>query len=106
MTSNLFTPTLSHFLAVSALLFTIGLCGALLRRNALMVLISLEIMLNAGNLAILAFARHKHDAHGHTLALYVIAVAAAEAAIGLALIVAVFRNRRHADIDRLTSLRN
>jgi NADH-quinone oxidoreductase subunit K len=94
-----------HFLALSAVLFSIGVVGALMRRNALIVLMSVELMLNAGNIALLAFARQRHDMTGQTLAMIVIALAAAEAAIGLAIVVGVFRSTRHANIDRLTTLK-
>jgi NADH-quinone oxidoreductase subunit K len=94
-----------HFLALSAVIFSIGVVGALMRRNALIVLMSVELMLNAGNIALLAFARQRHDMTGHTLAMVVIALAAAEAAIGLAIVVGVFRSTRHANIDRLTTLK-
>lgn len=100
------TLTVSHFLGLSAVLFAIGVCGALMRRNALIVLMSIELMLNAGNLAVLAFARMRHDMKGHSLAMMVIAVAAAEAAIGLAIVVGVFRATRHANVDRLTTLKH
>jgi NADH-quinone oxidoreductase subunit K len=94
-----------HFLALSAVLFAIGVVGAIMRRNALIVLMSVELMLNAGNIALLAFARQRHDMKGQTLAMIVIALAAAEAAIGLAIVVGVFRSTRHANIDRLTTLK-
>ena len=94
-----------HFLALSAVLFGIGVVGALMRRNALIVLMSIELMLNAGNLAILTFARQRHDMKGHALAMVIIALAAAEAAIGLAIVVGVFRSTRHANVDRLTTLK-
>jgi NADH-quinone oxidoreductase subunit K len=95
-----------HFLGLSAVLFAIGVIGAMLRRNALIVLMSVELMLNAGNLAVLAFARQHHDPNGHGLAMMVIAVAAAEAAVGLAIVVGVFRTTRHANVDRLTMLKH
>jgi NADH-quinone oxidoreductase subunit K len=101
--------TVSHFLILGAVLFAVGTIGVLMRRNALIVMMSIELMLNAANLTILAFARYHGGAaglEGHALAFIVIAVAAAEAAIGLAIVVAVFRSRRHADIDRLTLLKN
>jgi NADH-quinone oxidoreductase subunit K len=101
--------TVSHFLILAAVLFAIGTVGVLMRRNALIVMMSIELMLNAANLTILAFARYHGGAaglEGHALAFIVIAVAAAEAAIGLAIVVAVFRTRRHADIDRLTLLKH
>jgi NADH-quinone oxidoreductase subunit K len=98
--------TYGHFLVLSALLFTIGIIGVLLRRNALIVMMSIEIMLNAGNMAFLAFARMHGDMSGHTFAFIVIAVAAAEAAVGLAIVVQVFRNRSHIEIDRLNTLKH
>ncbi len=104
-----YTLTVSHFLILAAVLFCIGMVGVLLRRNAIVVLMSIELMLNAGNLTLLAFARlHGGTAglRGQTFALIVIAVAAAEAAVGLAIVVSIFRSRHHADIDRLNLLRN
>jgi len=101
--------TVSHFLILAAVLFAIGTAGVLMRRNALIVMMSIELMLNAANLTILAFARYHGGAagmEGHALAFIVIAVAAAEAAVGLAIVVALFRTRRHADIDRLTLLKH
>ena len=101
--------TVSHFLILAAVLFAIGTFGVLMRRNALIVMMSIELMLNAANLTFLAFARYHGGAAGmeaHSLAFIVIAVAAAEAAVGLAIVVAVFRTRRHADIDRLTLLKH
>lgn len=106
MTDIYFNLTISHFLVLAAVLFGIGVIGVLMRKNALIVMMSIELMLNAANLTIVAFARFHGDMNGHALAFVVIAVAAAEAAVGLAIVVAVFRSRRHADIDRLTSLRN
>ncbi len=106
MSNVLWQLSTSHFLALSAVLFTIGVAGALFRRNALIVLMSIELMLNAGNIAILTFARLHHDQSGHGLAMMVIAVAAAEAAVGLAIVVAVFRATRHVNVDRLTTLKH
>lgn len=94
-----------HFLGLAAVLFGIGVVGAIMRRNALIVLMSIELMLNAGNLTLLTFARMRHDMKGHALAMLVIALAAAEAAVGLAIVVGVFRATRHANVDRLTSLK-
>jgi NADH-quinone oxidoreductase subunit K len=94
-----------HFLALGAVLFAIGVVGAIMRRNALIVLMSVELMLNAANLTLLAFARARHDMKGHALAMLVIALAAAEAAVGLAIVVGVFRSTRHANVDRLTTLK-
>jgi NADH-quinone oxidoreductase subunit K len=101
--------TISHFLLLAALLFAVGVIGVLMRRNALIVMMSIELMLNAGNLTLLAFARQRGGLAGmeaQAFALVVIAVAAAEAAVGLAIVVAVFRSRKHADIDRLTLLKH
>jgi len=102
---SFFDVGVEHFLALGAVLFGIGVVGAIMRRNALIVLMSVEIMLNAGNLTLLAFARARHDMKGHGLAMVVIALAAAEAAIGLAIVVGVFRSTRHANVDRLTTLK-
>ena len=101
MADVLFNLSISHFLVLGAVLFAIGVCGVLFRRNALIVLMSIELMLNAANLTILAFARQWNDPRGHALVMIVIAVAAAEAAVGLAIVVGVFRSSRHATLDRL-----
>jgi NADH-quinone oxidoreductase subunit K len=106
MNDILFQITPGHFLVLSAVLFTIGVGGVLARRNVLIIMMSLELMLNAANMAILAFARIHGDLGGHNFALVVIAVAAAEVAVGLAILVAVFRGRHHVDLDRLTTLKN
>ena len=106
MSDLLFNIGYGHFLVLSALLFCIGIAGVLLRRNALIVLMSVELMLNAGNIAMLAFARMHADTSGQTFALMVIAVAAAEVAVGLAIVVAVFRGRRDVNIDHLNAMRN
>jgi NADH-quinone oxidoreductase subunit K len=105
----LFHVGYGHFLVLAAVLFLIGVMGVLLRRNALIILMSVELMLNAANMTLLTFARMwgGADAMGaHTFALIVIGVAAAEAAVGLAIVVAVFRGRRNVDVDRLTTLRH
>ncbi|MCG8425073.1 MAG: NADH-quinone oxidoreductase subunit NuoK [Proteobacteria bacterium] len=98
--------TYGHFLVLAGVLFGIGLAGVILRRNALIVMMSIELMLNAANMTILTFARMHGDMRGHALAFIVIAVAAAEAAVGLAIVVAVYRARGHADVDRLSTLRH
>jgi NADH-quinone oxidoreductase subunit K len=98
--------TVSHFLILAAVLFGIGVIGVLMRRNALIVMMSIELMLNAANITIVAFARQHGDMSGHALAFIVIAVAAAEAAVGLAIVVVVFRTRRHANVDELTTLKH
>jgi NADH-quinone oxidoreductase subunit K len=102
----LFEIGYGHFLVLAAVLFAIGVAGVLLRRNALIIMMSIELMLNAANLTVIAFARMWGDMSGHSFALIVIAVAAAEVAVGLAIVVAVFRGRRHVDVDRLTALKH
>jgi NADH-quinone oxidoreductase subunit K len=96
----------AHFLVLAAVLFLIGVAGVLIRRNALIVLMSVELMLNAANVTLLVFSRMWGDLSAHTFALIVIAVAAAEAAVGLAIVVAVFRGRHNVEVDRLTTLRH
>lgn len=96
---------LSHFLILSVVLFAIGTFGVFIRRNALVTLMSVELILNGANLALIAFARAQQDMRGQAIALLVIAVAAAEAAIGLAIVVGVFRNRQSTNLDELTLLR-
>jgi NADH-quinone oxidoreductase subunit K len=98
--------TYGHFLVLAAVLFAIGAVGVVVRRNALIIMMAIELMLNAANITVLTFARMHSDMGGQTLAFVVIAVAAAEAAIGLAIVVAVYRARGHADVDRLVSLKH
>jgi NADH-quinone oxidoreductase subunit K len=98
-------PDVTWYLAISAMLFAIGALGVLLRRSPLIVLLSLEIMLNGGNLALIAFARHTGDASGQVFAIAVMAVAASEVVVGLGLIVAMSRRRLPLDVDRLQTLR-
>lgn len=98
-------PTLAHYITVSALLFSIGVIGVVCRRNALVIFMSIELMLNAANLAFIAFARQKGTADGQVLAFFVIALAAAEVAIGLAIIVAVFRKQGTIDVDEIRFLK-
>ncbi|MBU6162572.1 MAG: NADH-quinone oxidoreductase subunit NuoK [Myxococcales bacterium] len=100
------TVPLAHYLILSALLFAIGLTGVLVRRNAIVLFMCVELMLNAVNLTFVAFSRAWGDHTGHIFAFMVIAVAAAEAGIGLALIVNVFRHRRSLNVDELTLLKN
>jgi len=96
---------LSGYLVLSALLFAIGVGGVLLRRNVVVIIMSVELMLNAANLALVAFSRYLPGHDGQVLAFIVIAVAAAEAAVGLALVVQVARSRGTVDVDDLTLLR-
>jgi NADH-quinone oxidoreductase subunit K len=98
-------PT-AHFLILAAMLFTLGMLGVLIRRNALVAFMCIELMLNAANLTFLAFAREKGDATGHLSAFFIIAVAAAEAAVGLAIVISVFRNRGTVNIDELQTMKH
>ncbi|MBI5493699.1 MAG: NADH-quinone oxidoreductase subunit NuoK [Deltaproteobacteria bacterium] len=93
------------FLVLSAVLFCIGAVGVVTRRNAIVAFMSIEIMFNAANLAFLAFARQHVDMTGHAAAFFVMAVAAAEAAVGLAIIIAVFRRKATVNLDELRELR-
>ncbi|HTI72712.1 MAG TPA: NADH-quinone oxidoreductase subunit NuoK [Candidatus Limnocylindria bacterium] len=99
------TVGLNHYLVVSALLFCLGLFGVLARRNLLVIYMSLELMLNAANLALVAFSRFNNNLNGQVMVFFVITVAAAEVAVGLALIVALYRKRQTAHIEDLTSLK-
>jgi NADH-quinone oxidoreductase subunit K len=96
---------LSHFLLLSGLLFTIGTAGVFLRRNLITVLLSVEIMLNAVNLTFVAFGRHFGTVDGQILTFFVMTVAAAEAAVGLALIIALFRHRESLNPEAFTALK-
>ena len=98
-------PDVGWYLIVAAMLFGIGSLGVMLRRSPLIVLLSLELMLNAANLTLIAFARQQGDLDGQIFALAVMAVAAAEVAIGLGLIVAMSRRGMALDVDRATALR-
>jgi NADH-quinone oxidoreductase subunit K len=100
------TPVgLQHYLVVSVLLFCLGLFGVILRRNLLVIYMSLELMLNAGNLALTAFSRFNNNLDGQVMVFFIITVAATEVAVGLALIVALYRKRRTTHVEDLTSLR-
>jgi NADH-quinone oxidoreductase subunit K len=96
---------LSHYLIVSALLFAIGTAGVFLRRNLITVLLSIEIMLNAVNLSFVAFGRSAGDVDGQIITFFVMTVAAAEAAVGLALVIALFRHRESLNPDSFVSLK-
>jgi NADH-quinone oxidoreductase subunit K len=100
--------SLSGYLILSAMLFAIGLAGALTRRNSIMVLIGIELMLNAANLNFIAFWRfgpHPEALTGVMFVIFSIAVAAAEAAVGLALIIAIYRHYKTTDVDKVSSMR-
>lgn len=95
----------SYYIALSAILFTIGALGVLVRRNALIIFMSVELMLNAANLAFVAFANTFQQLNGQIIVFFVIAVAAAEVAVGLALIVAIFKTKQSIDVDTMSSLK-
>ncbi len=97
---------ITHFLYLAGILFLIGVVGVLARRNVLIVLMSIEIMLNAANLVLVAFSRAWGNLEGQVLVFLTIAIAAAEAAVGLAIVVSLFRARTGTDIDDLTVLRD
>ena len=92
--------TLEWYLSLSAALFTIGALGVLLRRNAIVAFMSIELMLNAVNITLVAFSRSMGDAAGQMLVFFVMAVAAAEAAVGLAIVIALFRQKETVDLTR------
>ena len=96
---------LEHYLIVSALLFAIGVVGVVVRRNAIVVVMSIEIMLNAGNLAFVTFGRFLDSMDGQLIVFCVMGVAAAEAAIGLAILILIYRNRESTDVDNLNLLK-
>ncbi|MGZ0654367.1 NADH-quinone oxidoreductase subunit NuoK [Coraliomargarita sp. W4R53] len=98
------TVGLNAFILVAGLLFAIGLLGVILRKNTLIIFMSLELMLNAVNLALVAFSRYNGTMDGNLFVFFIITVAAAEVALGLAIIVALFRLRQTVMVDQLTSL--
>ncbi|MEW5985701.1 MAG: NADH-quinone oxidoreductase subunit NuoK [Chloroflexota bacterium] len=97
--------TTSWYVALSVALFTIGALGVLLRRNAVVIFMSVELMLNAANLAFVAFARHFNNLDGQIFVFFVITVAAAEVAVGLALIVAIFRTKNSINVDEINTMK-
>ena len=98
-------PTLSHYLLVSGALFSIGLLGVIVRRNLLIIYMSLELLLNAANVALVAMSRFNGNLDGQVMVFFIITVAAAEVAVGLALIVALYRKRRTAEVEDLATMK-
>ena len=96
---------ISHCLILSAILFSLGVLGVFVRRNAIVVFMSIEMMLNAVNLSFIAFARQNQSLDGQVMVLFVMTVAAAEAAIGLAIILALYRNRKTLNVDEINLLK-
>jgi NADH-quinone oxidoreductase subunit K len=99
------TVPISWYLLLAAVLFAIGTVGALTRRNGISIFLSIELMLNAANLTVIAYARQLEAQSGQVIVFFVMAVAAAEAAVGLALFIAVFRQRHTIDLNRINLLR-
>jgi NADH-quinone oxidoreductase subunit K len=97
--------TVTYYIGLSAVLFTIGALGVLIRRNPIVIFMSVELMLNSANLAFVAFARAFAEQNGQIFVFFVMTVAAAEVAVGLALIVAIFRSKHSIDIDQMNSLK-
>ena len=95
----------SYYVGLSAVLFSIGALGVLIRRNPIVIFMSVELMLNSANLVLVAFAREYADLSGQIFVFFVMTVAAAEVAVGLALIVAIFRTRKSIDIDQMNTLK-
>ena len=96
---------LSHYLILSAVLFTLGVIGVLLRRNVIVIFMSIELMLNAANLTLVAFSRFLHALDGQILVFFVMTVAAAEAAVGLVIIISIYRHKQSVDVDEVNLLR-
>lgn len=96
---------LSHYLVLSAILFCIGVLGVMIRRNALMILLGIEIMLNAVNLSFISFSRYLRLSDGHIFVFFIMTIAAAEVAIGLAILIALFRKTRSIDTDQVRALK-
>lgn len=95
----------NQFLFLAAVLFCIGVYGVIVRKNAVLVLMSIELILNSVNLNLIAFAMRNGTADGHTFALYIIAVAAAEVGVGLAMVLLMYRNRRSVGLDELSGMK-
>ncbi len=91
----------SHYLVLSSIVFTIGVIGVLTRRNVIIILMSIELMLNSVNLNLIAFSDHLQDLSGQVFAVFVITVAAAEAAVGLGIIIALFSNKETVNVDEI-----
>ena len=101
-----FEPTLFHYLLLAGLTFSIGLVGVLIRRNALILFMCIELMLNSVNLTFIAFSKYRIDLDGQIFAFFVMAVAAAEAAVGLAIILHLFRHFRSVNVDDANELQH
>jgi NADH-quinone oxidoreductase subunit K len=105
LTSTIQAVPLNHYILLSAIIFTIGVIGVLIRRNAIVIFMSVELMLNAVNLLLTAFSVYRGDASGQVFVFFIMALAAAEVAVGLAIIVMIYRNTNSIDIKVLNRLK-
>jgi NADH-quinone oxidoreductase subunit K len=105
MNPDIFAQVLPYYLALSAALFALGVIGVLVRRNAIIIFMSVELMLNSANLAFVAFARYLHQLDGQIMVFFVMTVAAAEVAVGLALIVAIFKTKKSINVDDISLMK-
>ena len=105
LTSTIQAVPLNHYILLSAIIFTIGVIGVLIRRNAIVIFMSVELMLNAVNLLLTAFSVYRGDASGQVFVFFIMALAAAEVAVGLAIIVMIYRNTNSVDINVLNRLK-
>ena len=105
LTNTLHTVPLNHYILLSAIIFSIGVMGVLLRRNAIIIFMSVELMLNAVNLLLTAFSVYSGDASGQVFVFFIMALAAAEVAVGLAIIVMIYRNTNSIDINVFNRLK-
>ena len=103
--NDVFPQVLPLYLGLSAVLFSIGVIGVLVRRNAIIIFMSVELMLNSANLAFVAFARYLHQLDGQIIVFFVMVVAAAEVAVGLALIVAIFKTKKSINVDDISTMK-
>ena len=103
--NDVFPQVLPLYLGLSAVLFSIGVIGVLVRRNAIIIFMSVELMLNSANLAFVAFARFLHQLDGQIIVFFVMTVAAAEVAVGLALIVAIFKTKKSINVDDISTMK-
>lgn len=101
----LWAPTLAHYLILAGAIFCIGTVGVMIRRNAITLFMCIELMLNSVNLTLIAFSKYRVDLDGHIFAFFIMAVAAAEAAIGLAIILHLFRHNKSVNVDEAADLR-
>jgi NADH-quinone oxidoreductase subunit K len=105
MNADVFSSVLPLYLGLSAALFSIGALGVLVRRNAIIIFMSVELMLNSANLAFVAFARYWQQIDGQIMVFFVMTVAAAEVAVGLALIVAIFKTKKSINVDDVSAMK-